>query len=222
MGRVGTYHTFFAATEAELDRLFPGWMPVHRDKVTVEVMNPFTKKMQTSRTWGPVEPVRPLQKPNLYDDVWGPPVPSLLLPSGQWADYERAIEEAAAPGLRALPHFRGKNLTLLYTFESLTKALVGSTDAVPPARVGDPADDDMPVVERLPANAVARLASLGDHELEPTFLAWGEADLLGEEVEPSPENIDAFVRFALVPLRALAALAVARGASLCSYTALHY
>lgn len=219
---MGTYHTFFAATEAELDRLFPGWMPVHRDQVTVEVMNPFTKKMQTWRTWGPVEPVRPLQKPNLHDDVWGPPVPSLLVPSGPWADYERAIEEAAAPGLRALPHFRGKNLTLLDTFESLTAALTGSSGPVPPARVGDPEDDDRPVVDRLPAAAVARLASLGDHELEPTFVAWREADPLGDDVEPSRESVDAFVRFALVPLRALAALAVARGASLCSYTALHY
>lgn len=219
---MGTYHTFFAATEADLDRLFPGWKPAQPEQATVEIVNPFTKQRQPSRQWVPVEPPRPLGKPNLYEGAWGAPLPSLLEPSGEWADYERALEEAAAPGLRALPHFRGKNLTLLYSFESLTTALTGATGPIQPARIGAPADDDMPVVERLPADALAKLAQLRDAELEPTFLAWRDADLLGDDVEPSPENVAAFVRCALVPLRALAALAIPRGASVCSYTALHH
>jgi hypothetical protein len=218
---VGTYHTFFVATDADLDGLFPGWKPARPEKVSVDNVNPFTKQVVRSKEWIGTEPPQRLGTPNLYEDTWGPPMEPVLEPSGEFADSLRSIEEAAAPGLRALPHFRGKNLTLLYTFDSLATALTGVQGEVPPARVGHAEDDDMPCVERLPDAALARLAELGDDALDPLFLAWREIDPLGCDIEPSAEDVEVYVRYALAPLRALARLALARSASLCAYAALH-
>lgn len=218
---MGTYHTLFAATDADLDRLFPGWVPAKPERETVVVPKPFTKQLHEREVWVPVLAPKRLRRPNLYDDVWGPPVPSLLVPPGPWADYARSIEEACAPGLRALPHFRAKNQSLLYGFASLVVALGGEAESTPPARMGEPADDDMPTVERLPPGAALRLASLRDDQLGPTLLAWCRADPLGGEVEPTVEGVAEFIDGVLVPLRALARLAVARRASVCGYAALH-
>lgn len=206
---VGTYHTFFVANDGDLDRLFPGWKPV--------------KPMDAAATtpWEPVSAPAPLGKPNLYDDVWGPPAEPVSRQPGEWAQYARMIEEAGAPGLRALPHFRSKNVEPLYDFEGLVSVLFGGPRRVPPARLGNDRDDDVTVVFRLPRDAAAALIAvepsaqrtLVTRLLEETDL--GTSDI-GDEAQAQ------FITHVLEPLLALCREAEARGGEVCHYYALHY
>jgi hypothetical protein len=212
---MGTYHTFFVAKDDDLDRLFPGWKPVKPEQVQRERVNPFTKKPITVLEWVPVEPPMPLGRPCLYDDVWGP----ATAPIGEVANgYMAHVEGGGAPGLRALPHFRGKNVDRLLELEPLARALVGSEIPVPPARVGADKDDDVTVVWALPKPAAERLASLDDAALNDVF-----NDVVVAAGDETREDERAFyVEHVLCPLRALAVEAGRRDARVCHYFALHY
>src|SRR5437660_1027876 len=76
--------------------------------------------------------------------------------------YMAGIEEAGAPGLRALPHFRAKNHDPFLVFEPLVAELVGEGVGVPPARVGCDGDDDVPTVFALPDAAAHALLETPD------------------------------------------------------------
>lgn len=217
--RVGTYQTFFVASEADLERLFPGWHAARPERVMKETVNPFTKQKMTVPMWQPVQPPTPLGKPSLYDDVWGPPLPPIAAVEN---DYMAGIEQAGAPGLRALPHFRGKNYHPFVILEPLAAALVGPSVLVPPARIGCPGDDDAPSVDALPDVAVKVLATLDDARLGPLMDELLAADVMGSGEEVSDEARAYFIDHALRPLRALAIEAARRGARVCHYYALHY
>lgn len=215
---MGTYHTFFVATDDDLDRLFPGWKRVKPQKVVNDGVNPFTKQKVTVETWEPVEPPTPLGKPSLYDDVWGPPAAPIVAVENE---YMAGIEQAGAPGLRALPHFRAKNYDPFVSLEPLVAALVGSEVAVPPARVGSDGDDDAPSVDALPDVAAKALASIDDAQLPAVMDEVLAADIMGSG-EAGDDARTYFVDRALRPLKALALEAERRGARVCHYYALHY
>lgn len=76
---MATYETWFLATDAELDRLFPGWGDARGNRADAAL------------------------------PVWrqtSPPVPPARPPS---SDYLEGLEGGTPPGLRSLPHFRWKN-----------------------------------------------------------------------------------------------------------------
>jgi hypothetical protein len=219
---MGTYHTFFVSDDHHLDELFPGWKRAKPEQVTVEAVNPFTKQKQTAKRWEPAEPVEALGKPNLYDDTWGPAIEPVLHRDGEFADYARSIEEAGAPGLRALPHFRAKNAESFYEFDALVGLLFEREQPVPPARIGDDADDDVARVFRLPRDAAKKLLSLDDAALRALVARMlVETDLFeggytGEDAQAE------FISYVMVPLLALCREAEERNAEVCHYYALHY
>lgn len=215
---MGTYHTFFVATDDQLDRLFPGWKRVKPEQVRVERVNPFTNAKMTVNDWAPVEAPAPLGKPSLYDDVWGAPVPPITPVENE---YMAGIEEAGARGLRALPHFRAKNYDPFLVFEPLVAALSGDDAAVPPARVGPESDDDVPVVWALPDTVAKTLAAMDDAQLRSVMeRVFAHEESLAEDC--GDEARDFFVDNALRPLKMLAIEAVERRAHVCHYYALHY
>lgn len=217
---MGTYHTFFVAADDELDRLFPGWKPVHAEPARRGAKNPFTNETQTIVEWVPVAPIGPLGKPSLYDDVWGPPVPSVEVPTGPFADYAEFIERQGPPGLRALPHFRSKNLEPFYDFDALVGLLFGRATRVPPARLGE--GDDVPIVFRLPRAAAERLLSLDGAELRALVAQWLVETDLSETGDTGEDAQDAFIAEVLAPFLALCRTAQERGAEVCHYYALHH
>jgi hypothetical protein len=219
---MGTYHTFFVAEDRHLDKLFPGWRRAKPEQETVESMNPFSKKMQSARVWVPVEPVARLGKPNLYDDVWGPAIEPVLQPEGEWAGYQQMIEEAGAPGLRALPHFRSKNVDPLYEFDALTGLVLQREQAVPPARIGDRADDDVAQVSRLPRDAARKLAAIDDATLRAVVAQLLVATDLSEQGDTGDDSQTEFIAYVMRPLIALCIAAESLDADVCHYFALHY
>jgi hypothetical protein len=215
---MGTYHTFFVAKDDDLDRLFPGWKPAKPEKVRKEGVNPFTKQKIMVNAWEPVEPPASLGKPSLYDDAWGPPVEPIVAIEN---DYMAHIENAGAPGLRALPHFRAKNCDPFLLLEPLVAALVGPQVPVPPARMGCSGDDDSASVDALPEVAVRTLAAMKDADLPAVMDKVIAADLAGPEFG-TDEARAYLIDHALRPLQALAVEASRRGARVCHYYALHY
>ncbi|MFT3711367.1 MAG: hypothetical protein QM817_27355 [Archangium sp.] len=205
---MGTYHTFFVATDQDLDRLFPGWQRV--------------KPERGKQDWEPVAKIRRLEDPNLYVDAWGPPLAPVLAPEGEWADYARMIEQAGAPGLRALPHFRSKNVEAFYEFEALNQLLLNNSERLPPARLGDQADDDVPMVTRLPAAAARKLVTLAELDLRRVTKQLLEKTDLSEEGDLSDEGVSGFIEGVMNPLRTLCREAEVRRAEVCHYCALHY
>jgi hypothetical protein len=199
---MGTYHTFFVATDDELDRLFPGWKRVRPEQGQVEQYNPFTKTKMIVNDWVPLEAPAPLGKPSLHDDVWGARVEPIVPVEN---DYMASIEEACAPGLRARPHFRAKNYDPFLELEPLVAALVGAKTAVPPARLGPEGDDDVPVVWALPDAAAKVLAALDDAKL-PSVMEQLFADEESLAEDDSEEARDYFADRARVPLLRLALL----------------
>lgn len=219
---MGTYHTFFVSDDAHLDELFPGWQRPKPERVEKLVVNPFTKTQQLTKQWDPTGPVARLGKPNLYDDAWGPAVEPAFAATGEFADYARSVENAGAPGLRALPHFRAKNAEPFYTFDALVGLLFGRQEVTPPARIGDPADDDVALVFRLPRDAARKLLALdaaGLRALTGRLLV--ETDL-SENGDTGDEAQSAFIEYLLSPLLTLCKEAEARGGEVCHYYALHY
>lgn len=219
---MGTYHTFFVSDDAHLDKLFPGWQRAKPERTEKLVVNPFTKAQQLSKQWEPCRPVSPLGKPNLYDDAWGQPVEPVFLPRGEFADYARSVENAGAPGLRALPHFRAKNAEPFYDFDALVGLLFDREEAVPPARIGNAADDDVALVFRLPREAARKLLSLDAAALRAlTARLLEDTDLSGNG-DTGDEAQSAFIEYLLNPLVVLCKEAEACGAEVCNYYALHY
>jgi hypothetical protein len=216
---MGTYHTFFAADDGELERLFPGWKPVKKDQVLVERVSSFSKQKMTVEDWEPVERPTPLGRPSLYDDAWGAPMPPIVPVLNE---YMRAVEESGAPGLRALPHFRAKNCDPLVTLDALVAALVGGAVPVPPARVGCDGDDDIPTVWALPEVATNALAKVDDEQLAAIMDKVLAADVMGSGDATDSEMRTYLVDNVLGPLRALAVEAIQRGARVCHYFALHH
>ncbi|HMR04385.1 MAG TPA: hypothetical protein PKA88_01385 [Polyangiaceae bacterium] len=215
---MGTYHTFFVATDDDLDRLFPGWVPAKAEREEREAINPFTKEAVTVRDWVPVHAPTALGSPNLYDDAWGPPIP----PSREIEnEYMESIENAGAPGLRALPHFRAKNYDPFVSFDSLADALLGGNAMAPPARMGGQDDDDVPIVWVLPDAATKRLVQVDEAQLSAVMKRVLAADVTGSG-ETGADALDYYLSQALRPLRALAAEALRREARVCHYFALHY
>jgi hypothetical protein len=221
---MGTYHTFFVSDDRHLDELFPGWKPPKPERVAAEAVNPFTKQKlkQVVYRWEPVTPPARLGKPNLYDDTWGPPTEPVVVPGGEFADYARSIEAAGAPGLRALPHFRAKNLFPFYDFDAFVGLLLEPKKAVPPARIGDDADDDVPRVFRLPREAARRLLALDDAALRSLVERLLVETDLAESGDTGKDDQSAFIEYAMIPLLALCREAEARGGEVCMYYALHY
>jgi hypothetical protein len=215
---MGTYHTFFVATDDELDRLFPGWKRVQPEQGRAERLNPFTKQMMTVNDWLPIEPPTPLGKPSLYDDVWGSPVPPIVDVEN---DYMAGIEEAGAPGLRALPHFRAKNWDPFRVLDPLATALMGAAAPTPPARIGPDQDDDVPLVWALPDAAAKALATIDDAQLPPV-MDRVFADEASFSEDAGDEARGYFVDRALRPMKLLALEALRRGGRVCHYYALHY
>ncbi len=216
---MGTYHTFFVATDAQLDRLFPGWVTALPSKAPRPGINPFTKQPITVQDWAPAHPPKPLGSPNLYDDVWGPAAPALVVAN----EYMAMLEEACAPGLRALPHFRDKNVHM-YAWEQLgdlAPMLDHEQTATPPIRIGREGDDNIPKVWTLSRSATETLADLADDALQPLALRiLSEYEFCDEPV--TDEAAAGVAADLLTPLRTLARTAIGAGSHLCSYFALHY
>lgn len=192
---MGTYHTFFVATEAHVARLFPGWTP------------PEPKGA----------PPAPLGRPSYLDDEWGPAVPPLVPPAD---DYSAYIEGACPPGLRACPHFRAKNV-VDYAFTclgELAPLLVEGEEATPALLRGPKDDDDVPFVWTLSATATAKLAALGSDQLVELGGRVGEQSLEG----PGDDDGEALAEHLLAPLAALAREAVRTAGRLCELYALHH
>ncbi len=185
---MGTYHTLFIATDADLDRLFPGWVPVQPEGSFQEVVNPFTRQRQQVYKWTPMSPPRELGSPSLHDDVWGKPVSPIVSPDGE---YLEMLEQSTAPGLRVLPHFRGKNLDPFCVIGHVLLSALGDDAArpLPPARVGVEQ-----AVDRIPRSVSKRLVALDEAAIDDVALR------LLEEGGGDPDALDEFVEYGMKPL----------------------
>lgn len=213
---MAVHHTFFAASEDELDRLFPGFRRAKPEKVTREGVNPFTKRPSTHRAWEPIAPPTALGSPSFLDDVWGPAFPPVVASD---SEYSAALDAASPPGLRALPHVVAKDLPIL-SIEPLAAALLGADVPSPPARMGLDPRGESREIEALPDAAVIALAEASDAAL----VAATETDAIaraiatGPSVELSEEEArDELLRLMLRPLRALAIEARSRHSRVCHY-----
>lgn len=216
---MGSYETFFVATDDELDALFPGWIAPRANRA----------REQTDSDGGIAEDVEPdedepepLGSPSFRDDVWGPRRPPIRPCEN---GYHEMMEQECPPGLAALPHYRTKNLWSLFDADRVAHLLLDTDEPgqTPPLRVGVEGDDDVPVVFGWAPEDAHALASCEDERLDALVY-----ELIADEDESEDDDVEVdgevwvSVRQSLRAVRALARKAGKAGAHLCLYFAMHY
>lgn len=165
--------TLFAATESQLDAIFPGWPEPPDAPSMVPVEDPFTGAETLIKRWIPSDsqPCEDFDLPRFVTSF--APVPPILPTE---SDYERHMEERAPPVLLTLPHATLKNLSARH-LEAIASILLGAPVQAPPARV----TPEGFAVDRLPNAAVCALASVASAELQPLANRWASDSDLGFE-----------------------------------------
>jgi hypothetical protein len=155
------YTTIFAATEADLRELFPGWSSPLAEPLLEQQINPFTKQPMMVKSWVPrasTDPGRAVDLSQLYESA-APILAPVVPPEGEFSGYAITLEERAPRALRALPHASFKNV--LGTHLLAIACAVGVESDGQPARVGP----DGTQLDCLPRAAVSALAGLAEGEL---------------------------------------------------------
>jgi hypothetical protein len=130
---MGSYETWFVASESVLDALFLGWAATPD-----EASEPVTPLPIWSSAATPAPPVRP-----------------------PGDDYLAMLEHETPPGLRALPHFRYKGSP--FDLIDQVSAELGHPDPIRPLRYGPhDSGEEVAVVRAFPADVVTALSALDD------------------------------------------------------------
>ena len=195
------YSTLFVATDADLDKFFPGWRAPLPRPVRAETRNPFTGEPLVYEQWDPGFQGKAPRRPSLLERHGRKVLEPLVAPEGEDEDYQVWLEDGAPELLRTFPHVAAKGVTGV-ELSAVAEVLVGRT--VPPARFVDCPDGEGSAAA-LAAEAVPLLAGLGDKQLRPTAKKWRTA--LGDEFAPAVADLEDYLR----TFRALAAEAAARG-----------
>ena len=212
---MGTYETFFVATDDELDALFPGWKAPGPTKRRRERTNPYRGTIESVETEEAEGEPESLGTPSFLDDVWGPRLPPIKACSS--GAHER-LESTCAPGLAALPHHRTRDGSWLIYGNHLVHLMLDEDEAdeTPPLRMGAGEDQDVPLVFGWSAENARAFAACPNERLDE--LAWEilANDSNEDEVEVAGEDW-ANVRRDLRAVRALARRADKAGSHLCVY-----
>ena len=201
------YTTLFTATDSELSALFGGWrQPLPAPRQYAHQLKFGPKKEIVVTTWDPGSRTPLAALPSLSDKHGRNILPPIMPPDGQFADYQRWLEEICAPLLRTLPHLAIKGITH-FELQELGAVLVG--DGVSAARFADCRENEG-CVGSIQEGALPLLASATDEELRKFSARWCER-LKEGRAEDS--------HWVLLRLRLLAKDAVSRNANLFSHTA---
>ncbi|MBI5537367.1 MAG: hypothetical protein HY898_31885 [Deltaproteobacteria bacterium] len=164
--------TLFAATEGELDRIFPGWPKPPEAPTLVRVDDPDTGEERTEKRWVPEGEVSAsllLADPQSAAEVMAP----VLEPE---SEYERHMEERAPRVLRTLPHACLKHLFGRH-LDALASLLLGRPIEARPARV---TPDGFPI-DRLAQEGMVALSRMSPTDLPQLAERWARGPAKGFE-----------------------------------------
>jgi hypothetical protein len=158
-----TFVTLFAATDADLDRLLPGWPMASEEPLLVPGEDLFTGIKKVFKRWtAPAGALYGVAVPGFATPQ--SPIAPVLAPE---SDYELNVEQGAPRALRACPHacvvnFFGDHLL------SLGALLLGREVEGRPLRVGP----DGLQLDGLAQEAVAELSAVRPEELPTLAARW--------------------------------------------------
>jgi hypothetical protein len=205
------YTTLFAATEAELSAMFPGWLVPRATPLERESTNPFSGETMSFLSWLPdsAAGLEGLEDMTPQAIAGARAISPVLEPAGARAAEHRQLEVRAPPALRALPH---ASLVDVYGphLDALAAALeVPATGR--PARVAP----DATQLDSLPDEAVTRLAACDEQRLPGLVKAWAFTEGLFEGADPTGDAL-----WALRAVHALARLSAGHGRRVCVFVEL--